>query len=419
MSAVLPEKFAIKDKYRKVFYPGGVIFREGEAADSAYIIESGRVEISALVDGEQKALATLGPGELFGEMALVDAGVRTATATALDKVELVVVSQDYARAKLEQADPMISLFLRVIMERFRGLRNHVNHSAIPQEPYDCQRSSEYEENRHFVQEVARMNRDLHLALDSQQFDIFYQPIIALDGRSVRGFEALVRWHHPVRGLVQPNDFIGLAEETGLIVPLGSQVMREACQGFQRVAAEARQHHPDVDDWFISINVSPRQVGDEGFLEHLEQTLAETGLSPQRIKLEITEGLLMQNPEEAAKILKHVKELGFLLAIDDFGTGYSSLSYLHRFPMDTLKIDRSFVQQTGDARNRKIVEAIVGLAKGMELDVIAEGIEAQGDHDYLQGIGVELGQGYLISRPVPERELGVFLAGWARGRRAGC
>jgi EAL domain-containing protein (putative c-di-GMP-specific phosphodiesterase class I)/CRP-like cAMP-binding protein len=412
VSTVLPKKLEINNKYRKVFYPGGIVFREGEAADCAYIVESGRVEISTLVAGEQTALATLGPGELFGEMALVDEGVRTATATALDRVELVVISQSFVKAKLEQADPMISLFLRVIMERFRGWRDRVNPSEALLEPAERYRSVEYEEHRHFVQEVARLNRDLHLALDSQQFDIFYQPIIALGDGAVRGFEALVRWHHPVRGLVQPNDFIGLAEETGLIVPLGAQVMREACRGFQRILEAARQHRSHAGDWFISINVSPRQVGDEGFLDHLEQTLAETGLSPGRIKLEITEGLLMQNPEAAVHTLRHVKSLGFLLAIDDFGTGYSSLSYLHRFPMDTLKIDRSFVKQTGDVRNRKIVEAIVGLARGMDLTVIAEGIEAQGDHDYLHSIGVELGQGYLISRPVPEAQLAGFLAGRA-------
>jgi diguanylate cyclase (GGDEF)-like protein/PAS domain S-box-containing protein len=239
--------------------------------------------------------------------------------------------------------------------------------------------------------------DLQRALDHGDFAVHFQPIFNFATQRVTGIEALVRWSHPSRGLLPPVEFIGLAEETGLIVPLGRWVLKEACSEM----AAWRSLYPEAADVAVSVNLSTRQLFEEYVVRQVREVLEETGLEPSALILEITEGSLMQDVGTTTKKLRQLKELGVRLAIDDFGTGSSSLAYLRRFPVDLLKIDKSFIDEvTGrDSQGSALVRAIVGLAQTFELQTVAEGIERVEQLDELRAVGCEAGQGFLFARPL--------------------
>jgi EAL domain-containing protein (putative c-di-GMP-specific phosphodiesterase class I) len=241
-----------------------------------------------------------------------------------------------------------------------------------------------------------METDMRRALEREEFLIHYQPIVALDNFRLRGFEALVRWQHPERGFISPMDFIPIAEETGLIIPLGELVMREACAQMQRWQAM----FPVDPPLYVAVNLSSKQFSQSTLISKVATILQETGVNPSSVKLEITESLVMENIDTATDMLRQLRALGIKLAIDDFGTGYSSLSYLHRFPIDTLKIDRSFVTRMSENNeNTEIVRTIVVLAQNLGMDVVAEGVETNEQLVLLQKLGCENGQGYFFSKPV--------------------
>jgi len=242
--------------------------------------------------------------------------------------------------------------------------------------------------------------DLRKAIDRSQFCYHYQPIVRLQTGAIGGFEALVRWSHPERGLIPPGQFIAVAEETGLILPLTKQIVEEACRD-----ACAWRSLLEAGGLSVSVNISSRHFLQPGLLDELEETLAATGLPARLLRLEITESALMEDSEEAVRLAQRLRDHGIRLAIDDFGTGYSSLSYLQRLPLDILKIDRSFIARIHlePADNRNIVEAIVSLAHKLNLTVVAEGIETPEQHRILREIGCDFGQGYYYSPPVPARE----------------
>jgi diguanylate cyclase (GGDEF)-like protein len=249
--------------------------------------------------------------------------------------------------------------------------------------------------------LLELENDLRWAIKRQEFVLHYQPIVCLTTNRIKGFEALVRWHHPIRGLVSPLEFIPLAEETGLIVPLGYWVIKEAC----------RQMHfwqssfYGISDWKISVNISGRQLTQANFIGKITQILQETGFNPANLKLEITESSLVEEPEATVIILKQLKALGIELSLDDFGTGYSSLSYLHLFPFDTLKIDRSFVRAM-ERSNEKlgIIRAIITLARNLCMDVISEGIETANQLAQLKVLKCQYGQGYFFAKPLEQKAI---------------
>jgi EAL domain-containing protein (putative c-di-GMP-specific phosphodiesterase class I) len=241
---------------------------------------------------------------------------------------------------------------------------------------------------------------INKALVNGEFELHYQPILDLRSGTTAGVEALLRWNHPERGLIYPKDFIGFSEETGLIIPMGLWVLEESCAALMRFQEIFTQSNPDAPPFFMSINLSSRQFSDIDLVRNISNIIDETGVNPEQIKLEITESLLMDNPSRAAVTLNGVKALGLEIAIDDFGTGYSSLSYLHRFHIDTLKIDRSFVSTaTMNAGSMEIVRAVAGLAHNLGLDIVAEGIEQPGQVTLLRDLQCEYGQGYFFSVPV--------------------
>jgi diguanylate cyclase (GGDEF)-like protein/PAS domain S-box-containing protein len=238
--------------------------------------------------------------------------------------------------------------------------------------------------------------DLRKAIDLKQLVLFYQPQVSLiDGRTV-GYEALVRWQHPERGLIPPSEFIPVAEETDLIIPLGRWVLREAC----RQMAQWHRNFEVESKLTISVNVSFRQLSDTSLVDDVREILEETGLSARSLKLELTESSIMSNADVAIKVLQEFKEIGVGLEIDDFGTGYSSLSYLNRLPFDTVKIDRSFVKELqSSGESAEIVKTILDLARSMNMTVIAEGVETMAQLETLTSLGCGYAQGYYFSKPV--------------------
>lgn len=241
-----------------------------------------------------------------------------------------------------------------------------------------------------------LENDLRRALEHQEFMVYYQPIIALETQRLMGFEALVRWQHPEQGLVYPGEFISVAEDTGLILPIGKSVLQQACQQLK----SWQQQFPSASQLTMSVNLSSQQLKQADFIQQLDEVLGITQLDGQYLKLEITESMLIENLEAVARLLYRIKHRNIRLSIDDFGTGYSSLSYLHRLPINTLKIDRSFVNQmTTEAESQGIVRAIVSLAHTLGMDVIAEGIETPEQFTQLQKLQCELGQGYFFFQPL--------------------
>jgi diguanylate cyclase (GGDEF)-like protein/PAS domain S-box-containing protein len=254
--------------------------------------------------------------------------------------------------------------------------------------------------------LLHIETDLRRAVERGEMRLHYQPIVSLADEKVIGFEALVRWQHSERGLVSPIDFIPVAEETGLIVSIGRWVLREAC----RQMSEWKRRDASAASLFISVNLSGKQFTQPDLLGQITRTLEETGLDPRSLKLEITESVVMDNIDAAVETLESLRSLGVEVSIDDFGTGYSSLSYLHRLPIDTLKVDRSFVSRmASNNENTEIVRTIVTLAQSLEMKVVAEGVETSEQLAQLQILRCEGGQGYLFSRPLDAEDAGALLA----------
>lgn len=243
--------------------------------------------------------------------------------------------------------------------------------------------------------LLEMETDLRRAIEQNEFRVFYQPIVALDTGRVGEFEALIRWQHPKYGLVMPNDFIEIAEETGLIIPIGRWILREAC----RQTAEWRRTVTGAERLSISVNLSAKQLMHPSLSGEVSEILRGESLPSGCLKLEVTESMVMENSEKALSVISDLHALGISLSTDDFGTGYSSLSYLHRFPFDRLKIDRSFVSKMDtDEKSEAIVRTILLLGQNLNIEVVAEGIETESQREALRRLGCRTGQGYLFSKP---------------------
>jgi EAL domain-containing protein (putative c-di-GMP-specific phosphodiesterase class I) len=248
--------------------------------------------------------------------------------------------------------------------------------------------------------LLQLETDLRRAQERNEFIIEYQPIVSLTDFRVSGFEALVRWQHPDRGLVSPIDFIPVAEEGGQILQIGQWVLRQACiemKGWQ-------ERFPADPPLFVTVNLSAKQFAQPNLIEQVKESLEASRLDPNCLKLEITESVVMDDIEKGTAMLFQLRALGVRLSIDDFGTGYSSLSYLHRFPIDTLKIDRSFVTRiVNDKENIEIVRTILMLAENLGMDVVAEGVETQEQMALLRQLSCQSGQGYFFSKPMRVHE----------------
>ena len=425
-------------EYSTSFDPDENLFEEGDPGDCAYIIESGSVEVSLDKGGRKLVIATLGPGEVLGEMAIVDKFPRTATARAIEHTKVTAIPLDYVEQKIENADPTVRLFLLLIMERYRNLLARFSHVFEGMSPFQHEASKEVDatptmELRNVVGQYVEMQKRINIAvsnppskpnktaigettlqdtkilvieekrlksaLANDEFRLHFQPIVELASKKIVGCEALVRWLHPSGKLFPPSRFIAQAENTGLIIDLGYWIAEQTCRFQKRLLSEFQQ------SLFVSINLSIKQFEDQQLIPTLADIMDKTGVVREQIKFEITESLLVANPELASKSLDELKETGAKLAIDDFGTGYSSFSYLHRFPFDTLKVDRAFVSaMLRNEKSNEIIKTLVNLSHDLGMDVIAEGIETDREADLLQQYNAEYGQGFYFSRAVTEEEL---------------
>ena len=247
-------------------------------------------------------------------------------------------------------------------------------------------------------------------MDRGQLRVHYQPFVDLARDEVVGFEALLRWHHPRRGVLPPEEFLTVAEETGLIVPIGRYVLSEGC----RQIRELQRKHPEMGRLKLSVNLSNKQFFQADLFDQIEEALKDSGLDPACLGLEITEGVIIRHADSAASRFSRLKSMGVQLYMDDFGKGYSSLSYLHRFPMDILKIDRSFTSRIEEAEgNLAIVKAIITLAHQLGMEVVAEGIQTEEQKARLRLLGCEYGQGFLFSEPLSADGAEELLLRWSR------
>jgi len=425
-------------EFSTYFDPDEFLFEEGDAGECAYIIESGSVEVSLDKGGRKLVIATLGAGEVLGEMAIIDNCPRTATARAIERTKVTAIPLDHVEQKIENADPTVRLFLLLIMERYRDLLSRLSHVFEGMSPFELDASRDSEDNTtlelksvmtQYMDMQKRISSAVHrpaskpdkisigettlqdtkilvieekrlkTALMNEEFRLHYQPIIELASKKIVGCEALVRWQHPSGKLFPPSRFIAQAEDTGLIINLGYWIADQASRFQKRLSGESDQ------PLFVSINLSGKQFEDQLLIPTLADIMDRAGAAREQIKFEITESLLVANPELANKSLNELKETGAKLAIDDFGTGYSSFSYLHRFPFDTLKVDRAFVSaMLRNNKSNEIIKTLVNLSHDLGMDVVAEGIETDREADLLEQYNAEYGQGFYFSRAVTEEEL---------------
>ncbi len=253
---------------------------------------------------------------------------------------------------------------------------------------------------HRAVSALRLETDLRRALDRRELVVYYQPVVDLDDREIAGFEALVRWRHPQRGLVTPSDFIPVAEETGLIAPIGLWVLKEACRQMRQWQAD----YPTNRRLRMSVNLSGHQMGDPDIVDQIARALESTGVNPTALAIEITESALVRDLAAGARVMERLRQLAIELSIDDFGTGYSSLSYLHALPADALKIDRSFISRLRrDGSQSEVVQAIISLAHSLGMKVIAEGVETRDQLDILTSLGCDGAQGFLFARPLVSQQ----------------
>jgi diguanylate cyclase len=383
------------DKYRRVLKEGEWLFREGDTGDTAFVIENGLLEICREEDGKTERIAQLGPGDLIGEMSLIDKLPRSASAFARLPTRLRVLTPQHLSEKLADADPLLRLLLKMILQRYRS----VTHGATASQ-------EEQKKDRDAVIKRIELEHELEQALERREFVLYFQPIVHLGSFKTAGFEALVRWVSPTRGFVPPGEFIPVVEESHLIHGVGRWILQEGCRALNRLASVATAHQGRI---FVNVNLSGKQLTTPDIFGEIKQAIDASGINPSQLKLEITESLLMNNLDSATELLDQCRELGAQIALDDFGTGYSSLGYLRRLPINTIKVDRSFVTPvTEDAGSGKILRAISALGHSLGMNLVAEGIETREQAIALADLGFEYGQGFLFSKAIPEPQAAELL-----------
>jgi EAL domain-containing protein (putative c-di-GMP-specific phosphodiesterase class I) len=378
---------------------GECLFCEGDAPDSAYLIEEGIVDIVSGAPGRSLQLARLGPGDLIGEMAVVDKSPRSASAVAVVDSVLLVIDDEQIADRLASSDPIVRMLLEGQMKRYRSmlalLRGRQGGGLRPVDSANPTISLTEPGVDKF-----RLENQLRQALSEKRLEVRYQPVLEIARERIAGYEALVRWEHPIRGQVSPAEFIVLAEETSLIVPVGEYVFDAAF-----AALEALRAHAPREGWmpFIAVNVSARQLAHAGLIERVVARRKALGLPLGCVKVEITESQALDYLQ-VIDVIAHCHAQGIPVALDDFGTGYSHLTHLHRLQFDTLKLDQSFVRDMfSSSRAMAIVHTIVNLASDIGAEVVVEGVETRQQLDALGDMGCRYAQGFLIGKAVPLEE----------------
>ncbi len=372
---------------RKTLSAGEYLFREGDRPSSAFLIEEGAMEIHSGDLKHRLVLARLGPGDLLGEMSVVDQSTRTASALALSNTVLLVIDGDQIKDRLAASDPIIRMLLDGQIKRYRGMLSLLQGRG-PSDSIAADPDAQIDPG------LSKFRLESHLrdALSQHKLEVRYQPILEIASGRIAGYEALVRWDHPTRGPVSPEEFIKLAEETSLIVPVGEYVFDVACAALDRLRADPMP--------FVAVNVSARQLANEGLMQRVVERRDALGLPPGCIKVEITESQALDYLQ-VAEVIEHCHRNHITVSLDDFGTGYSHLTHLHQLDFDAIKIDQAFVREMFESeRAMSIVRAIVALGRAIDADLMVEGVETREQLELLRDIGCKYAQGYLIGKPEP-------------------
>ncbi len=380
------------------------VFRTGEYGDSAYVIESGCVEVLVGPDDATKRVAVLTVGAMFGEVALLDRQPRTATVRTLMPTSLVRIDRAHVEELLLRADPVIQYLLRLMLQRFR------NSSGTPAQDDPLSAEDLHSAAVHTLS----LAHDLADGIDNDQLALYFQPIILLENKSLIGFEALVRWEHPQQGLISPDEFIPLAEKTGLIHRVGEWVLQHALDAWpdlRDLCTDDVRHHR-----FLSVNLSAPELCEPDIVNKVQASLARRQMQPHELRIELTETVIVSSLDAVSRTLNALRALGVGIALDDFGTGYAGLDYLQTLPFSCIKIDKVFVQQMHSAeRSFQIVKSALGLSRQLELTTVAEGIEDAATASALQAMGCTYGQGYYFARPMPAQDMPAWAQAFASQR----
>jgi EAL domain-containing protein (putative c-di-GMP-specific phosphodiesterase class I) len=376
--------------HRAEFRAGTTIFAENDAPTNAYLIESGEVEVSTLQRGDRTVLGTLGPGMLLGEMAVLDNSPRSASARALTDCVLLPIDRRQFAERLAAADPVVRALLMSQLTRFRSALATL--TGDDAEPFALPDAVATRQDAGAFDKI-RLENELRAALDRGELEVRLQPIEEIESGTIAGYEALVRWHHPERGWVSPAEFIRLAEETSLIVPIGDYVLAKVCE----ILAEFRRRGVKPLP-FVALNVSARQLDDPKLVDRIIAELGKHALTPDRLKIEITESLVLDHGR-VAEVLARCHAAGMAVALDDFGTGYSNLGPLLTLDFDQIKLDQSFVRALDRPRGVALVGVIVAMARALDCSLVAEGVERREQREILHRLGCRYAQGWLVGKPV--------------------
>jgi EAL domain-containing protein (putative c-di-GMP-specific phosphodiesterase class I) len=376
---------------RRLINSGEIIFAEDDAPTTAFLIESGRVVITTVQNEETRNLGELGPGCLLGEMAVIDSAPRSATARALTDCVLTPINRNQFAERLASADPVVRALLMSQLTRYR--------SALATLTGDTAGSSATEgRDESGAFDKIRLESELRTALERNELDVRLQPIMQIATDRIAGYEALIRWQHPERGQVSPNEFIRLAEETSLIVPVGDYVLTKVCDMLVELRRRGRTPLP-----FIALNVSARQLDDPALIDRMLDQLAQRSLPPDRLEIEITESLVF-NHSQIAALLERCHSAGMQVALDDFGTGYSNLGPVLTLDFDRIKLDQGFTRALDTPRGLAMVRAIVAMTAALDCEMIAEGVEDPEQLQALRELGCDYAQGWLVGKPVSLHEV---------------
>jgi len=383
---------------REVFAGGQQIFQYGDIGDCAYLIEEGIVEIYVVEHGKERQIKLMGKGDLFGEVSLIDRQPRTANVRAIEKTVLVPIPQKLVDGLLEKSDPILRHLLMVILERFRDKQGGLSEtpgSARLTLKQSIRRSADKGEA---TQKIS-LSHGMLRALSNDEFQLYYQPICALSDGRIVGFEALIRWHHPSEGVIQPKDFLWIAEQTGFIREIGLWTLERACRDWAALRKCTDHVMP-----FISVNLSAAQLSDEKLVDDVKTIITNHNIKPTELKLELTETAMVENPELALKIMNRLIVSGCSIALDDYGAGHSGLGHLQRYPIGTLKIDATFIQSIAKSvQSQEIVRSTIKLAHSLSMKVVSEGIENEDVRAKLLGMECDFGQGWLFGRSATLQE----------------
>jgi len=375
--------------HRRRIAAGETVFLEGDPPTTAFLIESGLIVVSTLQHGESRTLGELGAGALLGEMAVIDESPRTATARAVTDCVLTPIDRNQFAERLAVADPVVRALLMSQLSRYRSAL-----ATLGGDGTVVTGARRREDSIAF--DKIRLESELRSALERDELDVLLQPIQDISSSAIAGYEALTRWQHPQRGQVSPVEFIRLAEETSLIIPVGEYVLERVCDMLAELRRRGRSPLP-----FIALNVSARQIEDPALVDRMLAHLDSRALPHDRLEVEITESLVLDSPE-IVSLIARCHDAGMHVALDDFGTGYSNLGPLLTLDFDRIKLDQSFVRALDRPRGVGLVKAVVAMVEALDCEMIAEGVETQAQLETLRDMGCRYAQGWLVGRPTSLR-----------------